>query len=154
MAVAVDGRGRVYVADRGDERVQAFDADGQFLAAWGGHGIGPGEFLAPRGVAVDRAGRVYVVDAHRVQVFTDVGVLLAAWPVGGGLLAVPGGIAVDDRGAVYVTDTGRGLVLHFRPRGSWPSAAVAPTPRPTRPAATAGPTATATPSPPMTPTDR
>jgi DNA-binding beta-propeller fold protein YncE len=153
-AVAVDGRGRVYVADRGAEQVQAFDADGQFLAAWGGRGGGPGEFFGPRGVAVDRAGRVYVLDANRVQVFTDAGVRLADWPVGGGSPAAPGGIAVDDRGGVFVTDTARGLLLHFRPRGPWPAAEAAPTPRPMRPLPTPGPTATATLPPLMTPTDR
>jgi DNA-binding beta-propeller fold protein YncE len=154
VAVAVDGRGRVYVADRGAEQVQAFDADGQFLAAWGGRGGGPGEFFGPRGVAVDRAGRVYVVDAHRVQVFTDAGVLLADWPVGGDSPASSGGIAVDDRGGVFVTDTARGLVLHFRPHGPWPAAEAAPTPRPMRPLPTPAPTATATFPPLMTPTDR
>jgi DNA-binding beta-propeller fold protein YncE len=153
-AVAVDGRGRVYVADRGDDRIWAFDGDGRLLAAWGGPGAGDGEFLAPRGVAVDRVGRVYVVDAHRVQVFTDVGVLLAAWPVDGETLTAPGGIAVDDRGLVYVTDWGRGLVLQYRPRGLWPAAAGTPTPRPSAPPPTPGPPATPTLPASMTPTDR
>jgi sugar lactone lactonase YvrE len=150
-AVVVDGRGRVYVADYGVNRIQAFDGDGRPLAAWGGYGAGPGEFIAPRGVAVDRAGRVYVVDAQRVQVFTDAGALLAAWPIGGGSLAVPGGIAVDARGLVSVTDWGRGLILQFRPRGQWPVVEAAPTPRPT---ATPRPLVTAIPPWFVTPTDR
>jgi tripartite motif-containing protein 71 len=150
-AVAVDRQGRVYVADRGDHLLQQFDGDGRFLAAWGGLGTGAGEFFGPRGVAVDRAGRVYVVDAARVQVFTDAGGLLAAWPVGDG---TPGGIAVDDQGAVYVTDLGRGLVVQYRRHGPWPAAAGVPTPRPTRPPATAGPPAAATPPAFMTPTTR
>ncbi len=32
--VAVDPQGRVYVADRTNERIQVFDADGKFLAKW------------------------------------------------------------------------------------------------------------------------
>ncbi len=32
--VAVDTQGRVYVADRNNERIQVFDADGKFLAKW------------------------------------------------------------------------------------------------------------------------
>ena len=153
-AVAVDRQGRIYVADRDDHRIQQFDGDGRFLAAGGGFGLAAGEFLGPRGVAVDRAGRVYVVDTQRVQVFTDAGTVLAAWPVGDGWLAATGGIAVDDQGAVYVTDTGRGLVLQYRLRGPWPLAAGTPTPRPPQPAATPGPPATATPPALMTPTDR
>ena len=32
--VAIDPEGRVYVADRTNERIQVFDADGKFLAKW------------------------------------------------------------------------------------------------------------------------
>jgi sugar lactone lactonase YvrE len=66
--VAVDGQGRVYVADYGNHRVQVFDAAGRALAGWGREGGGPGEFRLPAGIAVDRAGRIYVSDTgnHRV----------------------------------------------------------------------------------------
>ena len=33
-SVAVDGQGKVYVADRTNDRIQVFDADGKFLTAW------------------------------------------------------------------------------------------------------------------------
>lgn len=36
--VTVDSQGRVYVADRSNERVQVFDADGKFLNKWSGFG--------------------------------------------------------------------------------------------------------------------
>ena len=36
--VAVDKQGRIYVADRSNERVQVFDADGKFITKWVGLG--------------------------------------------------------------------------------------------------------------------
>ncbi len=53
-------------------RVQQFSQDGRYLCGLvDGEGTEPGRFYAPHGVAVDSAGRLYVVDAynHRVQKF-------------------------------------------------------------------------------------
>ena len=52
--------------------------------SWGStekHGTGPGEFLLPHGVAVDRNGRVYVMDRSndRIQVFDRDGTYLTEW---------------------------------------------------------------------------
>jgi hypothetical protein len=48
-----------------------FDPDGNFLAAWGTPGIGPGEFSGPTAIAVDCLGDIYVADTNnnRVQRF-------------------------------------------------------------------------------------
>ena len=61
----------MYVADTKNHRVQVFTGDGTFLTEWGSLGIGPGQFSAPQGIAVDVAGRVYVADSYndRIQVF-------------------------------------------------------------------------------------
>ena len=68
----MDGSGRVYVADSGNDRVQVFDADGAFLGNLGSQGGEAGQFMFPHGIAVDGSGRVYVADTsnHRVQVFS------------------------------------------------------------------------------------
>ena len=69
MAVAADGS--VYVADRGNHRIQKFDADGVFVTKWGSSGTGNGQFNLPFGVAVAADGSVYVADRgnHRIQKF-------------------------------------------------------------------------------------
>ncbi|HEV7677435.1 MAG TPA: peptidyl-alpha-hydroxyglycine alpha-amidating lyase family protein [Candidatus Dormibacteraeota bacterium] len=57
--IAVDRRGRVYVADRENDRIQIFEADGTFLEAWT-------DVRRPNGVAIDGAGRVFVAEfGHR-----------------------------------------------------------------------------------------
>jgi DNA-binding beta-propeller fold protein YncE len=77
--LATDRGGNVYVADW--NRIQKFDADGNFLAAWGQYGQANGQFSDASGVAVDAAGRVFVADSgnKRIQVFTSTGGFLAAW---------------------------------------------------------------------------
>ena len=76
VGVTVDASGRVFVADAGNNRVQAFQPDGRLLGLWGEQGSGPGEFQHPLGVAAGPGDRVYVSDEYqdpegfgRVQVF-------------------------------------------------------------------------------------
>jgi len=51
--------------------VQKFTAGGEPLGTWGGPGREPGRLHCPWGLAVDRQGRVHVLDTenHRVQRF-------------------------------------------------------------------------------------
>lgn len=54
MGLALGGDGTVYVADRGNNRVQQFTATGKFIKAW--QGTAPGKFNEPRVVAYDPEG--------------------------------------------------------------------------------------------------
>jgi DNA-binding beta-propeller fold protein YncE len=68
QGVAVDDQtGMVYVADTGNNRVQAFSPTGKSL------GLLPGHFTRPAGVSVDDHGNLYVADTgnHRIQKFTQ-----------------------------------------------------------------------------------
>jgi hypothetical protein len=69
--VAVDASGNIYVADRGNHRIQKFTSTGTFLSKWGTAGSGAGQFSAPFGVAVDASGDIYVADSNndRIQKF-------------------------------------------------------------------------------------
>ncbi len=69
--IAVDSAGHVFVADRGNGRVQEFTARGRLLAAWGLTGSRLGELNRPAGIATDCRGDVLVADTanNRVQVF-------------------------------------------------------------------------------------
>jgi streptogramin lyase len=108
--VATDGSGNVYVVDRGNSRIQKFDANGTFLAKWGSVGSGNKQFAVPSGIATDRSGNVYVADSGnlRIQKFDPNGNFLAKWvSVGLGTQApVPIGVATDRSGNVYVLDYG------------------------------------------------
>lgn len=54
-AIAIDAQDRLYIADRDNNRVQVFDADGNFIAQWTGFG-------RPSGIDIDADGTLYVSD--------------------------------------------------------------------------------------------
>lgn len=60
--VAVDDHGRVFVLDSYDNRLLAFDSDGELAWVAGGEGQGPGELERPRGLAWDRGERILVAN--------------------------------------------------------------------------------------------
>ncbi len=109
--VAVDSVDNVYVVDHYNHRIQKFDSDGNFIAAWGSQGAGDGQFYFPVGIALDRAGNIYVVDTgnSRVQKFDSGQAFVAKWGSRGhddGQFHLPTGVAIDSTGAIYVSDIG------------------------------------------------
>ncbi|MDH3216834.1 MAG: 6-bladed beta-propeller, partial [Candidatus Krumholzibacteria bacterium] len=75
MGLGGDGRGHLYVADPGNQRVVVFAEDGTYVRAMGG----PGVLLNPVDVAADPArDRIYVVDSylHQVVLFDPQGELI------------------------------------------------------------------------------
>jgi DNA-binding beta-propeller fold protein YncE len=117
--VAVDGKGDVYVADTINNRVQIFDAEGNFLSMFGRGGDGPGYFGRPKGLAVDRDGHVWVADTtmDRVQVFDRQGRLAAYFGMHGtlpGQFVLPTGVAIDSQNRVMVTEQFKGRLQIFR----------------------------------------
>jgi len=58
-ALAMDSQGRLFVADRGNNRIQIFDQDGNYLAEWT-------QFSRISGLAIDRANRdtLYAADSE------------------------------------------------------------------------------------------
>jgi len=61
--IAVGPNGTVFVVDVFNTRVQGFAPDGGVYAA-GDWGVLPGQLVRPKGVAVDRAGRIFVSDSY------------------------------------------------------------------------------------------
>lgn len=85
----------------------------------GSPGDGPGNLALPKGVAVNDAGHVFVVDARfeNVQIFDGDGrVLMAFGQEGGGPgeFWLPAGIWVDSRGRIWVADTYNNRVQVFQ----------------------------------------
>jgi len=126
MACAVDATGNVYVAEKGNNRIQKLSPGLGYLTKWGAAGSGAGFFSGPCGVAVESlqgVTRVYVADTqnNRIQVFDELGAYLTSWGTFGsspGQFNKPEGIAVSPDGeSVYVADTGNHRVQRFGPYG-------------------------------------
>jgi sugar lactone lactonase YvrE len=122
-SVAVDAAGVVYVADMDNHRIRRIAVDGSVttLAGTGqiGSTDGPGasaRFNAPRGVAVDRVGNVYVADSDNSairKILPDGTVSTLATG-----LFYPYGLAVDAAGNVIVADTGSHRIRQVAPDGT------------------------------------
>ncbi len=117
--VAVDSEGNLYVSDTFNNRVEIFDAEGNFISTFGKAGDGPGYFARPKGIAVDKDGHIWVADSiqDRVQVYTREGRLLLYM---GGHGMLPGqfssvqGLAIDKNNRVFTSDMYPGRVQMFR----------------------------------------
>lgn len=116
-----DSQGNFYVSEYGElDRIQKFDANGNYLWGWGGHGDGPLEFKRPQNLALDEEDHLWVVDAcnHRVMEFDVSGeapVLLQQWGGQGngpGELRYPYDLVLHEE-FVYVCEYGNHRVQKF-----------------------------------------
>jgi sugar lactone lactonase YvrE len=118
-ALAMDSRGRVFVGDRGYNRIKIFTQDGKLLDTWY-------QFSRPSGVVIDKHDNIYVGDsesgsvnpAHgawkrgiRIGSARD-GSVVAFIPdpnetAGRGQTSAAEGIAVDSKGVIYGAEVGQ-----------------------------------------------
>jgi DNA-binding beta-propeller fold protein YncE len=101
-AIVLDAKGHVYVADRENDRIQVFDADGRFLEQW--RGIG-----APYGLFLQGGQRMLVTDGRgdQVRLLDLTGKVLGRFGHEGkapGEFLMAHGICADSRGVIYVTE--------------------------------------------------
>jgi DNA-binding beta-propeller fold protein YncE len=99
--VAVDPKGRVFVADRGNHRIQIFDPNGKYLDEWD-------NITQPSYIHITQDGYVWVVcgEGNRLAKYDMDGHLLTYWGmygVGPGQFDDPHDLSVDAAGNLYVT---------------------------------------------------
>lgn len=94
-AVAIDGKGRVLVADRENNRVQVFDRDGHFLESWG-------DFYHPMQIWIDDRGLVFVTDQiPRISLLSPDGRLIGRCR---GAINGAHGLSGDAEGNLYLSE--------------------------------------------------
>ena len=98
--VTFDSSGNLYVADRGNHRIQVFTKDDKYLRQFGKEGEEGGELSGPCAVAVDAVDTVYVAEdwKERISLFAKDGSFLRSFKVN----HKPCGIAVNRNGLAYV----------------------------------------------------
>jgi hypothetical protein len=119
-SLAMDSKGRLFVADRGNSRVQIFDQSGKFLEEWR-------QFGRPSGVFIDKHDVLYVADSEsntarnpgfrrgirigsvkdgKVTAFIPDPVLNPGQGLEPGNGTAAEGVAADDAGNVYGAEVG------------------------------------------------
>ena len=125
-ALAMDSKGRLFVGDRGNNRIQIFDQEGNWLATWS-------QFSRPSGIYIDRNDAIYVADSESGSVNPAHGEWKRGIRIGsakdGTLTAfIPDpreksddtsaaeGLAVDAKGNIYGAEVGpRALKRYIQP---------------------------------------
>jgi streptogramin lyase len=115
-ALAMDSRGRLFVGDRSNNRIQILDQDGKFIAEW--H-----QFSRPSGVWIDQNDVIYVADSESGSVNPAHGAWKRGIRIGSakdgtltGFIPDPDpaprntsaaeGVAVDRNGVIYGAEVG------------------------------------------------
>ncbi|HVO55610.1 MAG TPA: NHL repeat-containing protein, partial [Solirubrobacterales bacterium] len=124
--MALDASGNLWVADIGNDRIQEFDSDGEYVRQFGERGSTDGKLREPVAVAIDSSGNIWVADAgnRRVQEFSKEGAFIrkfGAEGTGEGQFsgAGPQGIAIDGSGNVLVADAGGHRIEKFSSSGGF-----------------------------------
>ena len=109
-SIAMDSKGRVYVADRTNKRIQVFDQDGKYLDQMTQFGVPTALFITPDDMLYVTTSTSGGSPENRVTIGTTDGKVLEQVVEG---VNGPHGIAVDKSGAMYLAQTWGKNVVKF-----------------------------------------
>jgi streptogramin lyase len=117
-ALAMDSKGRLFVGDRGYNRIKIFDQSGNLLDIWY-------QFSRPSGIVIDKDDRIYVADSESGSVNPAHGAWKRGMRIGSakdgsvvsfipdpnesagpGQTSAAEGVAVDSKGIIYGAEVG------------------------------------------------
>ncbi len=121
--LAIDGEGQVWLFKKGEDPVQVYTAEGEFVRTWG-----KGDFVDPHQLRIDHEGHIWLADfgQHIVQKYTPEGKLLQTLGTRGEAgeddthFNRPTDMAITSSGDIFVTDGyGNRRIVHFDKNGKF-----------------------------------
>ena len=108
--ITIDKNNRAYVLDRGNNRLQVFDNEGQFIEEWS-------DVPGGNDSVIDENNLMHIATGHSgIQVRTLDGDLIGSWgeygELEGQFRGGPHGIWIDSQGDVYIAQVGAQLALN------------------------------------------
>ncbi|MGE5500221.1 MAG: Ig-like domain-containing protein, partial [Syntrophothermus sp.] len=122
QGIAADDEGNLYVADRGNDRIQKFSYDGTFIGQWEGKKLPGNPLIEPYGITVALNSFVFVANSGSIFKFTKEGKFISQWGYTGtsdGLFLGSHDIAADSYGNVYITDRDANRIQKFDINGNF-----------------------------------
>ncbi len=121
--VAINDAGTIYVADAGNQRIDAFSPEGAFLFGFGPQ-VGPYTLVEPTALAWDKGRFLYFTDKGLKKVFKvePSGAFISAWGEPGegpGQFQSPTAMAFDGHNYLYVLDDKLSRVSVYTKEGHW-----------------------------------
>jgi tripartite motif-containing protein 71 len=122
--VITDKKGRIYVSDSGNHRIQVFEENGQWKETIGSLGRKNGEFNFPCGIAFNSRNHMIIADSgnHRVQVLDERWqflLVIGSKGVRNGQFDYPHGVIVDSEDNIVVVDSLNHRIQMFSEDGKW-----------------------------------
>ena len=118
QGISVDPEGNVYVADTGNDRVQKFNDEGEFVIEIGGFGFDAEQFNEPRDLCASVGLDIYVVDSQnrRLQRFDRYLNYLSTLVPNPNLdeslqFGIVNGIDISSTGEIYLADSENDRIL-------------------------------------------
>ncbi len=118
--IVVDSKGDVFVADRGNHRVQEFNSE----LVWQRNMSQPEEHEGPFYLGIDSYGDIWVAYSwdNKIGEFSNTGTLIRTWGTEGegqGELLDPYGVVPGPEGNIWVSEYGNSRVQVFTPSGEY-----------------------------------
>jgi YD repeat-containing protein len=143
-SLALNSKGEVFIADAENNRIDVFSETGTFVKAFGFGvsdgkaeletctssckagiaGSGTGQLKAPKGVAIDSKGDIWVADTgnNRIEEFNEEGKspkVFGSSGTAGGQFDEPKGIVIDSHGNVWIADSENFRIQELNEKGEF-----------------------------------
>lgn len=118
--LAVDSKDHIYVADSKNNRIQKFDAQGNYVSEFMGGENTCGQLNSPGGIKINKNGDIYIVDRGNCRIVVLTEAMEYKFTLGSPTqLKDPRDLTFDDDGCIYISDLKQNSIFVFQETGEY-----------------------------------